>query len=153
MSALERLKNLFRELFQLDVADLDFGIYRLLHLKRKAVGAFLGKDLPAAVDKEFKAAASAEQATLERDLKELADRIPQDIGPDVLLPNGEPAPTYGNPKLVRDYVATCSSAEAIRMNTLQRLPWLTATTPTSFILTSSSALALEAAHLASTSER
>jgi adenine-specific DNA-methyltransferase len=79
MSALERLKNLFRELFQLDVADLDFGIYRLLHLKRKEVEAFLSRDLPAAVDKEFKAAAGAERATLEKDLKESADRIRQDI--------------------------------------------------------------------------
>jgi adenine-specific DNA-methyltransferase len=77
MAALERLKDLFRELFQLDVADLDFGIYRLLHLKRQEIEAFLTKDLPAAVDKEFKAAAGAEQATLEKELKELADRIRQ----------------------------------------------------------------------------
>src|SRR5438067_2281359 len=60
MNALERLKSLFRELFQLDLADLDFGIYRLLHLKRKEVEAFLTQDLPEAVEKEFKAAAGAE---------------------------------------------------------------------------------------------
>ena len=41
MSALERLQLLFRELFQLDLADLDFGIYRLLHMKREEVEAFL----------------------------------------------------------------------------------------------------------------
>lgn len=60
MNALIRLQNLFRELFQLDVADLDFGIYRLLHLKRDEVEAFLTRDLPATVDKEFKAAAGAD---------------------------------------------------------------------------------------------
>ncbi len=66
MKARERLNELFRELFQLDVADLDFGIYRLLQLKRDEVEAFLTRDLPGAVDKEFKAAAGAEQAALEQ---------------------------------------------------------------------------------------
>lgn len=120
MTALERLKNLFRELFQLDVADLDFGIYRLLHLKRKEVDAFLTKDLPAAVDKEFKTAAGVEQATLERDLKELAERIRQDIGPDALQPNGEPAPTYANAKLVKDYAAKQKQLEAIEATESQK---------------------------------
>lgn len=120
MSALERLKNLFRELFQLDVADLDFGIYRLLHLKRKEVEAFLSKDLPAAVDREFKAAAGAEQATLEKDLKELTDRIRQDIGPDALQPNGEPAPTYANAKLAKDYAAKRKQLEAVEATEAQK---------------------------------
>ena len=120
MSALERLKNLFRDLFQLDVADLDFGIYRLLHLKRKEVETFLTKDLPAAVDKEFKAAAGAEKAMLEKDLKDLADRIRQDIGPDALQPNGEPAPTYANAKLVKDYSAKRKQVEAIEATEAQK---------------------------------
>ena len=34
MSALTQLQQLLRDLFQLDLADLDFGLYRLLHLKR-----------------------------------------------------------------------------------------------------------------------
>lgn len=120
MNALERLQNLFRELFQLDVADLDFGIYRLLHLKRDEVEAFLTRDLPAAVDKEFKAAAGAEQATLQKDLKELAERIRQDIGPDALQSNGEPAPTFANAKLVRDYAAKRKQLEAIEASEVQK---------------------------------
>jgi adenine-specific DNA-methyltransferase len=120
MSALERLQGLFRELFQLDVADLDFGIYRLLHLKRKEVEAFLTKDLPAVVDQEFKAAAGAEQAAIEKDLKELADRIRQDIGLDALKPIGEPAPMYANAKLVRDYVAKRKQLEAIEASEAQK---------------------------------
>jgi ABC-type nitrate/sulfonate/bicarbonate transport system substrate-binding protein len=35
------LQNLFRDLFQLELADLDFGIYRLLRLKREEIEAFL----------------------------------------------------------------------------------------------------------------
>lgn len=36
-----RLKILFGELFQLDVADLDFGLYRLFRLTSAEVEAFL----------------------------------------------------------------------------------------------------------------
>jgi adenine-specific DNA-methyltransferase len=39
--SLNRLKDLFRELFQLDPADLDFGLYRLFRLKRTEIEAFL----------------------------------------------------------------------------------------------------------------
>ena len=35
--SLGRLQNLFRELFQLDTADLDFGLYRLFRLKRAEI--------------------------------------------------------------------------------------------------------------------
>ena len=47
MDSQTRLKSLFRELFQLDVADLDFGLYRLFHLKGAEVEAFLNEQLPA----------------------------------------------------------------------------------------------------------
>jgi hypothetical protein len=39
-----RLKSLLRELFQLDVADLDFGLYRLFHLKQGLWGQTLTFD-------------------------------------------------------------------------------------------------------------
>ena len=51
--SLTRLKDLFRELFQLDTADLDFGLYRLFRLKRTEIEAFLDKQLPSEVDRAF----------------------------------------------------------------------------------------------------
>jgi adenine-specific DNA-methyltransferase len=38
---LERLKRLLAELFQLDQADLDFGIYRIMNTKREEIIRFL----------------------------------------------------------------------------------------------------------------
>ncbi len=52
---LTRLKDLFCELFQLDTADLYFGLYRLFRLKRAEIEAFLEKQLPAEVDRAFEA--------------------------------------------------------------------------------------------------
>lgn len=40
---LEKLQSLFREFFQFDLADLDFGLYRLFHLKRAEIEAFINK--------------------------------------------------------------------------------------------------------------
>ena len=37
----EKLKNLLKELFQLDQPDLDFGLYRIMHAKSAEVTQFL----------------------------------------------------------------------------------------------------------------
>lgn len=46
MGALKQLQDLLCNLFQLELADLDFGLYRLLHLKKEEVEAFLTEQLP-----------------------------------------------------------------------------------------------------------
>lgn len=40
-SPLRKLQEFLQELFQLDLADLDFGVYRLPRIKRDDVEAFL----------------------------------------------------------------------------------------------------------------
>jgi hypothetical protein len=55
---LARLQVLLRDLFQYDYADLDFGIYRLLRLKRGEVETFLTEQLPRRVDEVFMATLS-----------------------------------------------------------------------------------------------
>ena len=41
----ERLRSVLREMFQLDRGDLDFGLYRIMNLKRAEVERFLSEDL------------------------------------------------------------------------------------------------------------
>jgi adenine-specific DNA-methyltransferase len=41
----EKLKTLLRELFQMDQADLDFGLYRIMNAKREEIERFLEHDL------------------------------------------------------------------------------------------------------------
>ncbi len=40
-----RLKDLLRELFQFDAADLDFGIYRILNQRRAEIDEFIERGL------------------------------------------------------------------------------------------------------------
>lgn len=98
-----RLKSLLRELFQLDVADLDFGLYRLFRLKRDEVEAFLNKQLPAEVDRAFEAAAGTEREALQKRVDDLAERARATVADDAILPSGEPDPAHAVAKAVREY--------------------------------------------------
>ena len=48
-----KLKKLLRDMFQLDQADLDFGIYRIMNQKRDEINNFMDKDLLPQVKKAF----------------------------------------------------------------------------------------------------
>lgn len=120
MDSQARLKDLIRELFQLDVADLDFGLYRLFHLKRDEVEAFLNKQLPAEVVRAFDAAAGAEREALQRRVDHLADRARASVADDAILPSGEPNPAHAAAKAVTEYVEARNRLHAVEASEAQR---------------------------------
>lgn len=125
VSALTDLQNLFRDLFQLELADLDFGIYRLLRLKREEIEIFLTKQLPGHVEKAFQSYASEEQAGVENELANLSDRIRKEISEDALLPTGEVNPQYQDIKvkaaqeLLQRYQATRDKLKSVQASEAQ----------------------------------
>ena len=72
---LEKLRGLLQELFQLDQADLDFGIYRIMNQKRDQVVRFLDKDLLPQVEAAFKHYKSADKSVLQGELDKLVANI------------------------------------------------------------------------------
>ena len=94
MESMKRLKGLLRHLFQLDVADLDFGIYRIFRLKRKEIEAFLDKQLTVEVDKAFEAFAEGERQRLQARVDELGRTARRVLGTEAILEDGEPNPEY-----------------------------------------------------------
>lgn len=72
---LDKLKGLLSELFQLDQADLDFGIYRIMNQKRDEVVRFLDKDLLPQVQEAFKQYKSADKAVLQGELEKLVASV------------------------------------------------------------------------------
>jgi len=66
----DKLKEKLKEIFQLDQADLDFGIYRILNTKAEEIERYLDKDLKKQV-KEILSDASTD------DLEEVRDQIAQ----------------------------------------------------------------------------
>ena len=64
----EKLKTLLKELFQLDQPDLDFGLYRVMHVKSAEVMQFLDEDLLPQVQAAFGQYRSADKAEIEKEL-------------------------------------------------------------------------------------
>ena len=71
----EKFQKLLEELFQLDQADLDFGIYRIMNQKRDEVVRFLEKDLLPQVKEAFSQYKSADKAELQKELDKLVKSI------------------------------------------------------------------------------
>lgn len=67
---LEKFRDLLRELFQLDQADLDFGIYRIMNTKRDEILRFLDKDLLPQVKAAFAQYQSADKSALQMQISE-----------------------------------------------------------------------------------
>lgn len=76
----QQLKDLLRELFQLNNTDLDFGIYRILNIKAKEVESFIEKDIDTKIESvkdiiidrqsgDIKAELEEAKAKLEKDFK------------------------------------------------------------------------------------
>ena len=51
MNNQEKLINILKEIFMLDKAELDFGIYKIMNQKRKDIEQFLYNDLLPQVNK------------------------------------------------------------------------------------------------------
>ncbi len=65
MTNLDKLKDLLAELFMLDQADLDFGIYRVMNAKRVEVTRFLENDLLPQVRQFLATVDTGDRAALE----------------------------------------------------------------------------------------
>jgi adenine-specific DNA-methyltransferase len=94
-SSLERLagyqkfRELLTELFQLDLVDLDFGLYRVLRERRKAIQDYFTQELPKRLFQHFDALSQELkeelQAELERAVSELRKLAPKAVDADGTL--------------------------------------------------------------------
>ncbi len=74
-----KLKAKLSELFELDKADLDFGIYRVLRARHKEIAEFLDKHLEKTVREALQSHGSLHQAQVEEDLRK-AEQAAKDAG-------------------------------------------------------------------------
>jgi len=78
---LDKLKRLLAELFQLDQADLDFGIYRIMNSKRQDITAFMDNDLLPQVRTAFANYESDDRTNLKTDLTKAIEQA-KELGAD-----------------------------------------------------------------------
>ena len=65
----EKLKAKLRELFELDKADLDFGIYRILRQRHNEITEFLDRHLERTVREALEGHQTGQRGQLEEDLR------------------------------------------------------------------------------------
>ncbi|MDT4952783.1 MAG: adenine-specific DNA-methyltransferase [Acidobacteriota bacterium] len=71
---LAKFKKLLSELFMLDRADLDFGIYRILNAKREEITRFLNNDLLPQVKGELETLGTGDRAQAEAEYREALEQ-------------------------------------------------------------------------------
>lgn len=98
-----RLKEKLRELFQInDIAeDLDFGMYRVVHQKRKDIEEFINTTLGQVVDEAFGTYTEDARAAIAAERESLEQRIRSEIDESALGPNGV-LPHFLNTKMARE---------------------------------------------------
>lgn len=71
----DKLRTILREMFQLDQAELDFGIYRIMNQKRDEIEKFMEKDLLPQVEAAFSEFGSAALSSLREELDKMKAEI------------------------------------------------------------------------------
>jgi len=75
MKSFNKLKLKLSELFQLDQADLDFGIYRIMNARREEINRFLESDLLPQVREAFEEYQSSDKAVIQKELDKVIEGI------------------------------------------------------------------------------
>jgi adenine-specific DNA-methyltransferase len=75
MSNYNQLKDVLNDIFELNKADLDFGIYRIINQKRKQVNEFIEVQLPEDIKKALSETQSADKTEIENEIKTLKKNL------------------------------------------------------------------------------
>lgn len=75
MNNYNQLKDVLNEIFELNKADLDFGIYRIMNQKRKQVNEFIEKQLPEDIKQALNETQSSDKTEIENELKTLKKNL------------------------------------------------------------------------------
>ncbi|RMD66429.1 site-specific DNA-methyltransferase [Candidatus Parcubacteria bacterium] len=127
MTALEKFQSLLHELFQFDLADLDFGIYRIMNHKRKVIECWIEEDLPAAIQKELRQGALAAQQQAQQALEEARQKVLDTLGEKALDAEGNLVEIYHETTVGLEYLearekaAHTQSAEALEAQVYNHL--------------------------------
>lgn len=109
MSKLEELIAKLSELFELDKADLDFGIHRIIKSKHKQIREYLETRLPARVQEELGKLAVEEAA---QQLESLRDKVKDQYGKAAFTEAGEIREEYTDKPECKDYLLAKDEAES-----------------------------------------
>ena len=102
--SMAQFQSLLRELFQFDLADLDFGIYRIMNHKRHVIERWITEGLPKAIEEELRQGALAEQSQAQQALEESRRKVLETLGEKAIDVEGNLATQFANTPLGKAYL-------------------------------------------------
>ena len=100
----EKVKRLLKQLFQFDMQDLDFGIFRIMNFKRKEIEKFIEEDLIKAAEEEFREYARVGMVDLRKEIEKLRAEIIRDFGEGTIDEQGNVKKHEDAPK-IKEYLS------------------------------------------------
>ncbi len=92
----DNLKKLLGDLFRFDMEDLDFGIYRIMNIKRNEIRKFIEEDLIGEVEEEFKELYEKDREDLEKKIGDIRKKIKEKLGEYAIDEQGNLNPLFEN---------------------------------------------------------
>jgi len=110
MTPTAKFQQLLHELFQFDLADLNFGIYRIMNHKRGVIDRFIDRDLPKAIEEELRQGALADEAHARQALEAARRKVLEALGEQALDAEGNLAEQFYDTKVGREYLEARAKA-------------------------------------------
>ncbi|MEX2526463.1 MAG: site-specific DNA-methyltransferase [Gemmatimonadota bacterium] len=92
-------------MFQLDQAELDFGIYRIMNYKRDSIQKFINDDLPKGIAEELNRDALRRQSRAAEELAKVGTRVRETLGEGALDADGRLLAAYRDTPVGKEYEA------------------------------------------------
>lgn len=113
----QKLKTLLRKLFQFDESELNFGIYRIMAYKKKAISQFIENDLISEVKKQFVQVFAQDQERRLIILSKIKDEIISAIGN--VFDNDNIDNQYINTPIVQKYLKAKQELDSVDLKNEQ----------------------------------
>lgn len=110
MTPREKFQGLMRELFQFDMADLDFGIYRIMNHKRQVIERWLTEDLPRIIEEALRQGALADQQRAQQALAQARQKVVETLGEGAIDAEGNLDKKFADTNVGKEYLAARQQA-------------------------------------------
>jgi len=111
-----KLKKRLREIFQIEDPEyLDFGIYRVMNIKRAQIEKFIEKDLIEEVQNQLEILSEEKREKIKKEAEELKRKIIENIGEDAFK-NGELTKEAEKTKLGKKYLEVLERIEKVKVS-------------------------------------
>ncbi|MCX7942051.1 MAG: site-specific DNA-methyltransferase [Dictyoglomaceae bacterium] len=89
MEIIKKFQDLLKIIFQFEISDLDFGIYKILNYKRTYLQKFIEEDLVKKVEETFSKYKDESLININQKFEEVKEKIIKNFGKDAITPLGE----------------------------------------------------------------